>query len=120
MDVAVPAQLGAEIFAFPPPGERLTRTLVVASWPGHMSGEEGIEDASCWIAAHPDLCARAAAAVTIEHLGATQWVEDPEGSYHPTGQPELYGVWATQGAAVARWTSSTSTWPPGSSPSTPR
>ena len=51
----------ARHFASLPPEERLGRTLVIASWPGHMSGEDGIEDASCWIATHPDLCARAAA-----------------------------------------------------------
>jgi hypothetical protein len=34
--------------------------------------------------------------VTMEHLGAMEWVET-EGSYHATGENELYAVWTTQG-----------------------
>ncbi len=89
----------ARHFASLPPDRRLHRTLVVTTWPGHMSGEAGIEDASCWVVAHPDLIERAAAAVTIEHLGATEWSVDKSG-YGPTGHPELYGIWATRGPAA--------------------
>jgi hypothetical protein len=94
----------ARHFASLPPGERLRRTLVFASWPGHMAGVDGIEDATCWIAAHPEICERTVAAVTIEHLGATEWVETPDAGYHATGEPELYGIWTTQGltAELAR------------------
>jgi hypothetical protein len=86
----------ARHFASLPAGERPRRTLVFAAWPGHMSGVEGIENASCWIAAHPDLCARAVGAVSVEHLGATEWVETPERGYHATGENEVYAIWATQ------------------------
>jgi hypothetical protein len=86
----------ARHFASLPAAERLRRTIVFAAWPGHMSGVDGIEDASCWIAAHPDLCERAVAAVTMEHLGAGEWVET-EGGFHATGENELYAVWTTQG-----------------------
>ncbi len=79
--------------------QRLRRSLVFASWPGHMSGEEGIEDASCWVVAHPELIERAAAAVTIEHLGAMEWTLGADG-YGPTGAPEPYSVWATLGPAA--------------------
>lgn len=89
----------ARHFASLPSHQRLHRTLVVAAWPGHMSGEEGIEDASCWVVAHPDLIGRAAAAVTIEHLGATEWTVTDTG-YGPTGHPEPYGIWATRGPAA--------------------
>ncbi|MDA8275996.1 MAG: hypothetical protein M0029_11545 [Actinomycetota bacterium] len=94
----------ARHFASLPPGERLHRTLVLASWPGHMSGAESLEDAGCWIAAHPDLCDRTVAAVTVEHLGATEWVETPGRGYHSTGEPEVTGIWTTQGrtAELAR------------------
>ncbi len=94
----------ARHFASLPPGERLHRTLVLASWPGHMSGVVSLEDAACWITAHPDLCDRAVAAVTVEHLGATEWVETPGLGYHPTGEPEVTGIWTTQGltAELAR------------------
>lgn len=90
----------ARHFADRPPGQRLRRTLAVACWPAHMGGVVGIEDASCWITAHGDLCARAAAAVTIEHIGATEWVETADGALVATGEPELYAVWATMGAAA--------------------
>src|SRR5579875_1376793 len=87
----------ARHFASLPPTQRPARTLVFTSWPGHMSGEEGIEDASCFIAAHPDLCERAVAAVTVEHVGATEWLESADG-YQATGENELYAIWATEGA----------------------
>jgi hypothetical protein len=87
----------ARHFASLPAGERLRRTLAFAAWPGHMSGVDGIEDASCWIAAHPDLCERAVGAVTMEHLGATEWVETADEGYHATGEHEVYAIWTTQG-----------------------
>jgi hypothetical protein len=50
-----------------------------------------------WIDAHPDLVKRAAAALTVEHLGCTEWLDTPDRGYHATGRPEMYGVWTTQG-----------------------
>lgn len=70
---------------------------MVALYPGHMSGRVGIEDARGWIIKHPDLVERAAGAVSIEHLGATEWVDDDSG-YHPTGEHEIYVIWTTQGS----------------------
>jgi hypothetical protein len=87
----------ARHFASLPAAERLRHTLAFAAWPGHMSGVDGIEDASCWIAAHPDLCERAVAAVTMEHLGSTEWVETADDGYHATGENEIYAIWTTQG-----------------------
>jgi hypothetical protein len=86
----------ARHFASLPAEQRLRRTLVIAAWPGHMSGVDGLEEVSGWIDAHTDLVERAAAGVTIEHLGAQEWTES-RGRYHPTGEPEVYGIWTTQG-----------------------
>ena len=47
--------------------------------------------------AHPDILARAAAALTVEHLGCTEWIDTVGGGYHATGQPEIFFVWTTQG-----------------------
>src|SRR3954466_12466152 len=49
------------------------------------------------IDAHKDLVDRAAAALTIEHLGCSEWTDSTDRGYHPTGKPELFAVWTTQG-----------------------
>ena len=40
---------------------------------------------------------RAAAALTVEHLGCSEWIDTVEHGYRPTGQAETLGVWTTQG-----------------------
>jgi hypothetical protein len=84
----------ARYFASLPPAKRLRRTLVFAAWPGHMVAD--LPQTKGWIEAHPDLVGRAAAALTVEHLGCTEWIDTASG-YHATGNPELFGVWTTQG-----------------------
>ena len=96
---AVAAVAMARHFASLAPTERLRRTLVFAFYPGHMSGRVGIQDPRGWILKHPDLIERAVAAVSIEHLGATEWVDDEQG-YRATGENEIYGIWTTQGEMV--------------------
>jgi hypothetical protein len=49
-----------------------------------------------WIDDHPDLIAKAAAAVTIEHFGCEEWVDDLVNGYHYTGENEATGLWASQ------------------------
>jgi len=85
----------ARHFAWLPPGRRLKRTLVFAAWPGHMVGD--LPQTQGWIDTHPDLVKRAAAALTVEHLGCTEWVDSLDQGYHPTGEAELFGIWTTQG-----------------------
>jgi hypothetical protein len=85
----------ARYFAGLPARRRLKRTLVFACWPGHMSND--LPQATGWIDAHPDLIKRAAAAFTVEHLGCTEWNDSLIQGYHPTGRPEVYAVWTTQG-----------------------
>jgi hypothetical protein len=74
---------------------RLTRTLVFAAWPGHFSND--LPQAGGWIKSHPDIVSRAAAALTVEHLGCSEWDDTTGAGYRPTGRAELFAVWATQG-----------------------
>ena len=39
-----------------------------------------------WQTENPDLMERAVACLTLEHLGATEWKDDAEGRYGPTGK----------------------------------
>ena len=78
-----------------PPERRLNRTVVFAAWPGHMVAD--LPQTQGWIDSHPDLVRRAAAALTVEHLGCSEWVDTLDRGYHPTGQAELFGIWTTQG-----------------------
>lgn len=85
----------ARYFASLPPSKRLKRTLVFAAWPGHFSND--LPQAGGWIKGHPDIVSRAAAALTIEHLGCSEWNDSTDVGYRPTGRAELFAVWATQG-----------------------
>ncbi|MFX4620532.1 hypothetical protein ABTB32_19485, partial [Acinetobacter baumannii] len=68
-----------------PQAER-PRTLVFSLVTGHMAPH--MPQANGFIDAHPDLVAKSAAAVTIEHLGAREWLDDSSG-YHDSGRPEI-------------------------------
>jgi hypothetical protein len=83
----------ARYFASLPRSKRPKRTLVFAAWPGHMVADI----TTGWIQAHPDIVSRAAAALTVEHLGCTEWIDTVGQGYHPTGQNEVFFVWTTQG-----------------------
>lgn len=85
----------ARHFASLPAHRRLRRTLVFAAWPGHMVAD--LPQTQGWIDAHPDLVGRAAAALTIEHLGCSEWLDTADRGYHATGQAEMFGIWTTQG-----------------------
>src|SRR6202011_1120838 len=85
----------ARHFASLPSRRRLDRTLVFAAWPGHMTYD--LPQTQGWIDAHPDLVGRAAAALTVEHLGCSEWTDSLDGGYHPTGLPEMFAVWTSQG-----------------------
>ena len=56
-----------------------------------------LPQAQGWIDAHKDLVDRAAAALTVEHLGCTEWNDSTDRGYHATGRAELFAVWTTQG-----------------------
>jgi hypothetical protein len=85
----------ARHFASLPASKRLKRTLVFAAWPGHMVAD--LPQAQGWIDDNKDLVDRAAAALTVEHLGCSEWVDSVDKGYHATGEAELFGIWTTQG-----------------------
>lgn len=85
----------ARYFATLPAAKRLKRTLVFAAWPGHMVAD--LPQTQGWIDAHPDIVKRAVCALTVEHLGCTEWIDTVEHGYRPTGLPEMFAVWTTQG-----------------------
>jgi hypothetical protein len=85
----------ARHFASLPANKRLRRTLVFAAWPGHMVAD--LPQTQGWIDSHPDLVKRAAAALTVEHLGCSEWIDTVDAGYHGTGEAELFGIWTTQG-----------------------
>jgi hypothetical protein len=85
----------ARHFASLSAGRRLRRTLVFSAWPGHMVAD--IPQPQGWMNAHPDLVKRAAAALTIEHLGCSEWDDTVGSGYRPTGQNEMFFIWTTQG-----------------------
>ena len=85
----------ARHFASLPAHQRLKRTLVFALWPGHMVAD--LPQTQGWIDTHPDLVKRAAAALTVEHLGCSEWIDTLDQGYHATGDAELFGIWTTQG-----------------------
>jgi hypothetical protein len=85
----------ARYFGSLPASQRLKRTLVFAAWPGHMTYD--LPQTQGWIDAHPDLVSRAAAALTVEHLGCSEWIDTLDSGYHATGQAEMFGIWTTQG-----------------------
>ena len=84
----------ARYFAALPKARRLKRSLVFSAVSGHFAGP-ALPQTRGFIDRHPDLVARAAASVTIEHLGASEWVDDARG-YHPTGRPDMFVIWHSQ------------------------
>ncbi len=74
------------------------RTLVFSAYTGHFG--PGLPQAQGFVDDHPDLIKRAAASVTVEHFGATEWLDNARG-YYPTGQMEIGAAWHSQtGIAV--------------------
>ena len=86
----------ARHFASLPPDKKLKRSLVFVGWPGHMSGEV-LPEARGWIRDHADIMKRSAAAFTIEHLGASEWLDVPGKGYAYTGQNEFMNFAVTAG-----------------------
>jgi hypothetical protein len=84
----------ARHFASLPVGKRLRRTVVFAGWPGHMAGD--LPEAQGWIESNSHIVARAVAALTIEHLGASEWEDCPHG-FRPTGRNEYVNMATTRG-----------------------
>jgi hypothetical protein len=84
----------ARYFASLPKRHRLKRSLVFSAVSGHFAGP-ALPQTRGFIDRHPDLVSRAAVSVTIEHLGASEWLDDAHG-YHPTGRPDMFVIWHSQ------------------------
>ncbi len=57
--------------------------------PNPKNTEIGTDATSVWMLDHPDIYQAATLGVTVEHLGATMWTNDPvTGQYVPTGGSE--------------------------------
>jgi hypothetical protein len=84
----------ARYFAALPKARRLKRSLVFSAVSGHFAGP-ALPQTRGFIDRHPDLVSKAAASITIEHLGASEWVDDVRG-YHPTGRPDMFVIWHSQ------------------------
>jgi hypothetical protein len=70
------------------PIEERTRTLLFLMTTGHFAHGyvRGTQD---WMNTNKDVLAKTVACVTIEHLGATRWVDDPDNNeYKPVRQFE--------------------------------
>jgi hypothetical protein len=89
----------ARYFASLTKSRRLKRSLVFSAVSGHFAGPDtggdGLPQTEGFIARHPDLVKRAAASLTIEHLGASEWLDTAAG-YVPTGGPDMFVIWHSQ------------------------
>ena len=73
------------------PQSRRNRTLIFLMTTGHF-GHGLVRGTRDWLETNPDVLKRTVACVTLEHLGATEWVDDPVANeYKPSGQYE-WGV----------------------------
>ncbi|AHC49716.1 zinc-binding metallopeptidase family protein [Achromobacter xylosoxidans] len=73
------------------PRSSLPRGVMIMLSSGHFAGGAGVQD---FLARHQGdaLASRIAAVVTIEHLGAMEWLPDATGKLAPTGKFEPVGV----------------------------
>lgn len=83
----------ARHFGSLPRSQRLRRSLVFSAVTGHMAS--GLPQTEGFIEDHPELVRCAAAAITMEHFGCTEWVDVVGRGYRPTGDPEMLGVWVS-------------------------
>jgi hypothetical protein len=83
------------------PPDSIPRTILVLLSTGHFAGGWNTLGANAFIERHRDgLVARTAAAVTVEHLGALEWLARPDGGFALTGRPEEGGFFASPFDAV--------------------
>ncbi len=76
----------ARYFSRIPKSER-KRTLVFPLTTGHFAGP-WVPSIRGVIAKHPELIQKAVAAVTVEHLGCKEWMDDADYRYRATGENE--------------------------------
>jgi hypothetical protein len=81
------------------PKQSLPRTMMVLLTSGHFAGGNGAVD---FLNRHRNdgSLGRIASAITIEHLGAQEWLADAQGRLAPTGQAEMSAVFTPKVAAL--------------------
>jgi hypothetical protein len=81
------------------PKESLPRTMMVLLTSGHFAGGNGAVE---FLNRHrtDGSLGRIASAVTIEHLGAQEWLVDAQGRLAPTGQAEMSAIFTPKVAAL--------------------
>ena len=89
----------AKYFSKMPKSER-KRTLVFPLTTGHFAGP-WVPSIRGVIEKHPDLIKRAVAAITVEHLGCREWMDDAARRYAATGKNE-WSVAITPDKAMGR------------------
>jgi hypothetical protein len=80
------------------PIQQRNKTLVFVLATGHM--DEPSVPSDMWLAQRPDIIDNAVASITIEHLGAQQWLDNAQGVYQYTGKNE-YAFAQTQNTGMA-------------------
>jgi hypothetical protein len=76
-----------------PKGKRLKRTLVFSAVTGHMA--PNMPQTKGFIEAHPDILAHTVAAITLEHLGVSKWLDTLTGGYHEASPYEPGGAYCS-------------------------
>ena len=90
------------------PRSRRRRSLIFLFATGHFQLPQFATDlgqaASRWIEMHPDLVERTVAALTLEHLGCLEWLDnDAHTSYGPTGRLEPGYCFTTTETMTRTW-----------------
>jgi len=81
------------------PKEQRKRTLVFLNSTGHLC-ESYVGGTAGAIKGRPDVIKKSIAAVTIEHLGCSEWIDDIDRGYHPTGKDD-WGIAITPSKILA-------------------
>jgi hypothetical protein len=77
----------AKYFAKLPRSSR-RRTLVFVSTTGHFAGAY-VPSIRGFVQTHPDIISKAVGAVTVEHLGCREWIDNASMKYVASGKDEL-------------------------------
>jgi hypothetical protein len=85
----------ARYFSRLPKGKRLKRTLVFSAVTGHMA--PNMPQTKGFLEDHPDIASRTVAAVTLEHLGVSKWLDTLSGGYHEASPYEPGGAYCSTG-----------------------
>jgi hypothetical protein len=76
-----------------PRGKRLKRTLVFSAVTGHMA--PNMPQTKGFIDAHPDIIGRTVAAITLEHLGVSKWLDTLTNGYYEASPYEPGGAYCS-------------------------